>query len=131
MSSLAVLAPVLLFMAVMLLVSAVLSRAQGHASQKGSSHFLSEYFIGSRSLGGFVLAMTTVATYSSVSSFVGGPGQAWEIGFGWIYMSVVQVTMLILLLGVLGKKLALAARQINAVTLRPETGRPRRPSSQR
>ncbi|HIW00551.1 MAG TPA: sodium/pantothenate symporter [Candidatus Desulfovibrio intestinipullorum] len=117
MSSLAVLAPVLLFMAVMLLVSAVLSRAQGHASQKGSSHFLSEYFIGSRSLGGFVLAMTTVATYSSVSSFVGGPGQAWEIGFGWIYMSVVQVTMLILLLGVLGKKLALAARQINAVTI--------------
>ncbi|MFR1638810.1 MAG: sodium:solute symporter family transporter [Eggerthellaceae bacterium] len=39
-----------------------------------------EYFIGNRGLGGFVLAMTTIATYGSVSSFVGGPGQAWSIG---------------------------------------------------
>ena len=31
-----------------------------------------KYFIGSRRLGGFVLAMTTIATYTSVSSFVSG-----------------------------------------------------------
>ncbi len=116
MSDALVLLPVLLFMAAMLLVSALLRRA-AKPGNSGSSGFVSEYFIGSRSLGGFVLAMTTVATYSSVSSFVGGPGQAWEIGLGWIYMSVVQVTMLILLLGILGKKLALAARRINAVTI--------------
>ena len=36
--------------------------------------------IGINALGGFVLAMTTIATYGSVSSFVGGPGQAWSIG---------------------------------------------------
>ena len=115
MSNLLVLAPVLIFMAAMLLISAYLRRAA--AAAQSSSSFVHEYFIGSRSLGGFVLAMTTVATYSSVSSFVGGPGQAWETGFGWIYMSVVQVTMLILLLGILGKKLALAARAINGVTI--------------
>ena len=85
--------------------------------QKGSGNFLNEYFTGSRSLGGFVLAMTTVATYSSVSSFVGGPGQAWDIGFGWIYMSVVQVTALFLVLGILGKKMAIISRKINAVTV--------------
>lgn len=115
MSDLLVLGPVLLFMAAMLLISAYLSRAAAAAGE--SATFVSEYFIGSRSLGGFVLAMTTVATYSSVSSFVGGPGQAWGIGFGWVYMSVVQVTMLILLLGILGKKLALAARAISGVTI--------------
>ena len=117
MSEFLVLLPVLLFMAAMLLISAFLRRAADLGRAGSSSGWLGEYFIGSRSLGGFVLAMTTVATYSSVSSFVGGPGQAWEIGFGWIYMSVVQVTMLILLLGILGKKLAVAARKINAVTI--------------
>ena len=77
----------------------------GHLQKNASEGFVKDYFIGSRSLGGFVLAMTTVATYSSVSSFVGGPGQAWSIGFGWIYMSVVQVTALLLVLGILGKKI--------------------------
>lgn len=107
--------PVFLFMIAMLAVSIGIRRsARKNASGGG---FLREYFIGSRSLGGFVLAMTTVATYSSVSSFVGGPGQAWSIGFGWIYMSVVQVTALLLVLGVLGKKMALAARKIDAITI--------------
>ena len=106
--------PVFLFMMAMLAVSIYLRNA---ASKKSSGNFLNEYFTGSRSLGGFVLAMTTVATYSSVSSFVGGPGQAWDIGFGWIYMSVIQVTALFLVLGILGKKMAIVSRKINAVTV--------------
>ena len=106
--------PVFVFLAFMLVISFILgSRKSG----SGSEGFLKEYFIGSRSLGGFVLAMTTVATYSSVSSFVGGPGQAWSIGFGWIYMSVVQVTALLLVLGILGKKMAIVGRKIDAVTV--------------
>ena len=87
------------------------------SAKKASVGFVKDYFIASRSLGGFVLAMTTVATYSSVSSFVGGPGQAWSIGFGWIYMSVVQVTALLLVLGILGKKMAMVSRKIDAVTI--------------
>lgn len=106
--------PVFIFMMSMLAVSIYLRRA---VARKNKAEFLNEYFIGSRSLGGFVLAMTTVATYSSVSSFVGGPGQAWNIGFGWIYMSVVQVTALFLVLGILGKKMAIVSRKINAVTV--------------
>ncbi len=72
---------------------------------------------GNRKLGGFVLAMTTVATYSSVSSFVGGPGMAWKIGFGWIYMAVVQVTAIFLVLGIFGKRVALLSRKFHAVTV--------------
>ncbi|MBR1989837.1 MAG: sodium/panthothenate symporter, partial [Firmicutes bacterium] len=106
--------PVFIFMISMLAISVFLRRSNAKSESQG---FVKEYFIGSRSLGGFVLAMTTVATYSSVSSFVGGPGQAWSVGFGWIYMSVVQVTALFLVLGVLGKKMAIVARKIDAVTV--------------
>lgn len=79
--------------------------------------FVSEYFIGSRSLGAFVLAMTTIATYGSVSSFVGGPGQAWNVGFGWVYMATIQVTALFLLYGIMGKKMALVSRKLGAITV--------------
>jgi sodium/pantothenate symporter len=106
--------PVFVMMAIMLLVSYFLGSG---ARKKKDGNFIEEYFIGSRSLGGFVLAMTTVATYSSVSSFVGGPGQAWSVGFGWIYMSAVQVTVMILVLGILGKKMAIVSRKIDAVTV--------------
>lgn len=112
--SILALMPVFIFMVCMLVVSICVRRS---TAKKSSGGFVKNYFIGGRTLGGFVLAMTTVATYSSVSSFVGGPGQAWNIGFGWVYMSVVQVTALLLVLGILGKKMALAARKIDAVTI--------------
>ena len=70
--------PLVIFMAVMIGISIFVRHKQA------GKNFVGNYFIGNRSLGGFVLAMTTVATYSSVSSFVGGPGMAYKIGFGWI-----------------------------------------------
>lgn len=104
--------PVSLFLVVALVVAFVARRQ----SAKGGG-FVSEYFLGNRSLGPFVLAMTTIATYGSVSSFVGGPGQAWSIGWGWVYMATVQVTALFLLYGILGKKMALISRKLGAVTV--------------
>ena len=79
--------------------------------------FVNNYYIGGRDLGGFVLAMTTVATYSSVSTFVGGPGVAWSIGYGWLYMAIVQIVVIFLVLGVFGKKISLISRKIDAVTI--------------
>ena len=49
---------------------------------KSSNSFLQEYFLGGRELGGFVLAMTMIATYGSASSFIGGPGVAYTDGIG-------------------------------------------------
>lgn len=115
MGDLAALAPVAMFLiAAVGLSMAVRRRARKASSGEG---FMKEYFIGNRGLGGFVLAMTTIATYGSVSSFVGGPGQAWSIGFGWVYMAVVQVTALVLLYGIVGKKMALVARKLDAITV--------------
>ena len=107
----AALVPLLVFMGIMLLIGFWVRY------QSAEGGFLRHYFIGNHNLGGFVLAMTTVATYSSVSSFVGGPGMAWQVGFGWIYMAVVQVTAIFLVLGIFGKRVALLARKFNAVTV--------------
>ena len=109
--SFAALLPLVIFMAVMVGISIFVRH------QQAGKNFVGNYFIGNRELGGFVLAMTTVATYSSVSSFVGGPGMAYQIGFGWIYMAVVQVTAIFLVLGIFGKRVALLARKFNAVTV--------------
>ncbi len=83
--------------------------------QKGA--FLTEYFLGNRSMGGFVLAMTLTATYISASSFIGGPGAAYKYGLGWVLLAMIQLPTVWLSLGVLGKKFAILARRYNAVTL--------------
>ena len=109
--NLMVLLPLLGFMAGMLALGFYVRR------QSAAGGFLSTYFVGGQSLGGFVLAMTMVATYSSVSSFVGGPGMAYEIGFGWIYMAVIQTMTIFLVLGIFGTRVARLARRIHAVTI--------------
>jgi len=82
-----------------------------------SGNFLEEYFIGSRGMGGFVLAMTMVATYTSASSFIGGPGVAYKMGLGWVLLAMIQLPTAWLTLGVLGKKFSIVARRVNAVTI--------------
>ena len=113
MSSLVTLVPTCVFLIAALGIALAARRRSN--SQGGS--FASRYYIGNRTLGGFVLAMTTVATCGSVSSFVGGPGQAWSIGWGWVYMAAVQVTALFLLYGILGKKMMLVSHKTGAVTV--------------
>ncbi|MGQ0287046.1 sodium/pantothenate symporter [Pasteurellaceae bacterium 22721_9_1] len=83
--------------------------------QKGD--FLTEYYVGNRSMTGFVLAMTTAATYASASSFVGGPGAAYKFGLGWVLLAMIQVPAVWLALGALGKKFALLSRESKALTI--------------
>lgn len=82
-----------------------------------SKSFLEEYFLGDRSLGGFVLAMTMTATYGSASSFLGGPGAAYNEGLGWVLLSMTQVATGYFVLMVLGKKFAIVTRKYRAITL--------------
>lgn len=85
--------------------------------RKAGNGFLSEYLVGNRSMGGFVLAMTLAATYASASSFIGGPGAAYKMGLGWVLLAMIQLPAAWLTLGVLGKKFAIEARRHNALTL--------------
>lgn len=76
------------------------------------------FFIGGRSMNGLILAMTTMATYTSVSSFVSGPGAAGlTYGYAQVWIAAVQIPVTFLVLGVLGNKLALVSRRTGAVTI--------------
>ena len=76
------------------------------------------FFIGGRNMSGLVLAMTTMATYTSVSSFVSGPGAAGlTYGYAQAWVAAVQVPVTFLVLGVLGNKLALVSRRTGAITV--------------
>lgn len=106
-----ILLPLLLFLAALVAVSFF-------AERHGTRHaFTSRYFLGDRTLNGFVLAMTLVATYGSVSSFVSGPGIAWNLGLGWVVFAAPQIIAGFLILGVAGKKLALVSRATGALTV--------------
>ena len=74
MSSILNILPALAFLLILLSISAYIQRTSKENRQKD---FAKDYFIGGRTLGGFVLAMTTAATYSSVSTFVGGRYRLW------------------------------------------------------
>jgi len=107
-----VLLPLILFLIVIFFIGVWSNR-----KMVKSSSFLSDYFLGSRELGGLVLAMTMVATYGSASSFLGGPGAAYTIGLGWVLLAMTQVATGYFVLLILGKKFAIVARRYKAVTL--------------
>jgi len=93
-----------------------------------SKSFLSEYFLGSRSLGVWAFALTFAATSSSGGSFIGFPSLVYT--HGWIaalwigsYMIVPIVSM-----GLLAKRINQVARKTGAITI-PDVLRDRFESS--
>lgn len=111
----AVLIILILYLLINLLLGIRASRRS--AKENADKGFLTNYFAGSRSMGGLVLAMTLVATYTSASSFLGGPGLASSFGMSWSWVAGVQIGATFLTLGVLGKKFAMIARRTNSVTI--------------
>lgn len=107
-----VLVPMIVFLLIIFFIGYWASRKLA-----SSSNFVNDYFLGGRELGGFVLAMTMVATYGSASSFLGGPGTAYTMGFGWVLLSMTQVVTGYFVLMILGKKFAIMARRYDAVTM--------------
>lgn len=104
--------PLFIFLIIIFLVGLYASKFV-----QSSKSFLDEYFLGDRSLGGFVLAMTMTATYGSASSFIGGPGTAYTQGLGWVLLAMSQVATGYFVLMVLGKKFAIVTRRYKAITM--------------
>ena len=104
--------PLFIFLAIIFMVGVLAGR-----NLKSSNAFLNDYFLGGRSLGGFVLAMTMTATYGSASSFIGGPGVAYNEGLGWVLLAMTQVATGYFVLMILGKKFAIMTRRYDAVTM--------------
>ena len=86
--------------------------------------FVSEYFLGSRSLGVWAFALTFAATSASGGSFVGFPSLIYT--HGWVLALWIASYMLVPLvaMALLGKRLNQVARKAGAVTL-PEVLRER------
>src|SRR5699024_2382348 len=84
---------------------------------RSSASFLQEYFLGDRSLGGFILAMTMTATYGCASSFLGGPGAAYNEGLGWVLLSMIQVSTFYFVLMILYKIFAIVTRKYQPITM--------------
>ena len=108
-----VIIPILLYLLSMLAVGGYL---HGYLKDRRVS-FQEQFFIGGRSLGPLVLALTMLASAASAGTFVGGPGVAYDVGFAWALVGMTQIGMGIYILGILGKKFAIMARKIGAVTL--------------
>ena len=114
-----VLIPILLYFLVVFAVGFYSMKFvnESRNSENKENGFMDEYMTGNRGLGGFVLAMTLVTTYLSAGSFIGGPGTAYTQGLGWVFLAMAQMPTGYFTLAVLGKKFAIIARKINAVTI--------------
>ncbi|MGL5355766.1 MAG: sodium/pantothenate symporter [Cetobacterium sp.] len=108
-----ILLPIVLYLFLMLGVAWKVNKIKN----SDNVDFMTEYFIGSRNMGGFVLAMTIIATYIGASSFIGGPGIAYKMGLGWVLLACIQTPTAFLTLGILGKRLAIISRRINGLTI--------------
>ena len=103
--------PIVLFLLLLLLTSIWLE------NRKTTEKSLEDFYLSDRNLEGFVLAMSMIATYGSVSSFVSGPGVAWQLGLGWVVFAAPQIIAGFLVFGVIGKKFAIVGHRIGAVTV--------------
>ena len=113
--NLSMITPLVIYLVAVMWIAVRANRSAKHATT--AKGFVEEYFLGSRSMGGFVLAMAIITTYTSASSFIGGPGVAYKMGLGWILLAMIQVPTAFLTLGVLGKRFAIVSRRIGAVTV--------------
>lgn len=107
----------IIYLIINLIVGLWISKKQARLDASEGKGFVNNYFIGGRSMGGIVLAMTLIATFTSASSFIGGPGVASKMGLVWVYLSMIQVPTAFIILGILGKKFAIISRRTNAVTV--------------
>ncbi len=100
-----------------LLIAFVSAAIRKRKNRQRGEEPLTDFFVGGRQTGAFVLAMTILTTYLSASSFLGGPGFAYEKGIAWAYLSVIQIPVIFLTFGVIAKKLGTVSRSIGAVTI--------------
>ena len=110
---------VLIILIVYLVANVVIGLVYGKVRDSRSSLSKeNKYFIGGRGMNGLILAMTTMATYTSVSSFVSGPGAGgMTYGYTQVWVAATQVPVTFMVLGVLGNKLAIVSRRTGAVTV--------------
>lgn len=88
-----------------------------HRYQKKREEFETEYYVGSRSFGTWVLALSWVATMASGGSFLGYPSRIYSYGWSMAFWVSGSIVTAIIGLGIVGKRINRLARQTGALTL--------------
>ncbi|AME09787.1 MULTISPECIES: sodium/pantothenate symporter [Gemella] len=110
---------ILILFTVIFLTIILLPLILNRFSHSGQRHigFFEKYYLADRKVSGIVLAITLMSTYGSASTFLGGPGVAYKLGYGWVLLAVIQVVTGYFVLLVLAKKFRKVAKEINAITI--------------
>ncbi len=98
------------------LVAVFVIAVVSHRHLKGA-HFETEYYVGGRRFGAWVLAMSWVATLASGGSFLGYPSRIYSYGWSMAFWVSGSVVTAIVGLGIVGKRINRLARQTGALTL--------------
>ncbi|GAB4147744.1 MAG: hypothetical protein Tsb009_21110 [Planctomycetaceae bacterium] len=106
-----VLVPFFGYMAGVFLIAMIAHRYQKKAD------FESEYYVGNRSFGAWVLALSWVATMASGGSFLGYPSLIYSYGWSMAFWVSGSIVTAVVGLGIVGKRINRLARQTGALTL--------------
>lgn len=79
-----------------------------------AKEFVDEFYTAGRGMGAIVVAMMLAAGLCSAGTFIGTPGLAYQRGLAWVVLTNWQNFMNLMVLGVVGKKIGIVARRINA-----------------
>lgn len=98
---------------ILLLVFGILSR---RAMQNGKGDYLSKFYTGGRTTGVLMTAMMVSAGVAGAGVFMGVPGFTYTFGAIWMVCCFWSMTSNFMVLGLIGKRIGIVARRINAKT---------------
>ncbi len=82
-----------------------------------SSHDLTEYYLGGRTMGGAVVGISFFATFASTNSYIGHAGKGYEYGLPWLTMAVLIVVFTVVSWTAVAPRLRRFASHWDALTL--------------
>ncbi|ACH95035.1 sodium/pantothenate symporter [Borrelia recurrentis] len=85
--------------------------------KKEEKVFLRDYFLANRGLNFFVMALVVASTYVSASSFISGPSAVYRYGLSFIFLAVIQIPTSLISFVIVGEKLNLESKKINAINI--------------
>lgn len=87
-----------------------------NAMKNGKGDYLSKYYTGGRTSGKFMTAMMVSAGVAGAGVFMGVPGYTYKFGAIWMVCCFWSMTSNFMVLGLIGKRIGIIARRINANT---------------
>lgn len=75
--------------------------------------YVENFYTGGRAMGPLLVAMMVAAGICSAGTFVGSPGSIYKVGLSWAAVLPGQMLMNLMVLGVIGKKIAIVSRRAN------------------